>query len=230
VAPEVDVWWATLAQYRPDQLDLLGEVERQRRERFRREEDRIRFTVGVAVLRRAVAGTLGVPVADVAIDRTCPTCDEPHGRPRLPSGELHLSVSHSGVWVAVAVTAAAPVGVDVEQVRPIDIASMTSLVLAPQERAETLAEFYTHWTRKESVVKATGDGLRTSMAGVVVDPGGRVTAYPDRPDLVATAVDLARRDGYVAALTVLSATRPRVHERDAAPLLAPPAPPTRPRC
>src|SRR5688572_18341142 len=31
VTPEVDVWWATLAQYRPEHLDLLGEVELQRR-------------------------------------------------------------------------------------------------------------------------------------------------------------------------------------------------------
>ena len=112
-----DVWWATLAQYRPDHLDLLGEVERERRDRFHREEDQVRFTLGVAVLRRAVASTLGVSVADVAIDRTCPTCDQPHGRPRLPGGELHLSVSHSGAWVAVALSPVAPVGIDVERLK-----------------------------------------------------------------------------------------------------------------
>jgi 4'-phosphopantetheinyl transferase len=217
----VDVWWAAPAQHRADHLDLLGEAERERRERYRRDEDRVRFTVGVALLRLAVARTLEVPVAGVAIDRTCATCGEQHGRPRLPGDALHLSVSHSGDWVAVALTPTAPVGVDVEQVRPIDTAGMAGLVLAAGERADSLADFYRLWARKESVVKATGDGLRAPLAQVVLAPDGRVTGYPDRPDLTATTVDLAPRAGYAAALTVLAPSRPEIRERDGAEVLTP---------
>jgi len=217
----VDVWWATIAQQRPEHLDLLGDAERERWERFRRDEDRARFVLGVALLRLAVAGTLGVSVADVTIDRTCATCGQPHGRPRLPGDELHVSVSHSGDWIAVALTAVAPVGVDVEQVRAIDIAGMAKLVLAPDERADSLADFYALWARKESAVKATGDGLRVPLNAVVVAPDGRITGYPDRPDLTATTVDLLPRPGYAAALTVLTVSPPVVHEQDATPLLTP---------
>jgi phosphopantetheinyl transferase len=39
-----------------------------------------------------------------------------HGRPRLPGTGLHASISHSGATVAVAVSSAGAVGVDVQQV------------------------------------------------------------------------------------------------------------------
>ena len=215
-----EVWWAGTALDRPGHLALLTDVERERRERLRRDEDRTRFTLGAVLLRLAVAGALDLPPGEVTIDRACPRCAEPHGRPRVPGDPVHVSVSHSGEWVAVAVYPDAPVGVDVELIRPIDTAGMAGLVLAPGEQADSLEEFYTHWTRKESVVKATGDGLRVSMSGVRLDAAGKVTSYPGRPELTASVVDLAPRPGYAAALTVLAASHLRVRERDAAELLS----------
>jgi 4'-phosphopantetheinyl transferase len=195
-------------------------VERARREALRRDEDRARFTVAAALLRLAVAGSLAVPPADVVIDRACPTCGKQHGRPRLPGDERYVSVSHSGQKVAVAVTTVAPVGVDVELIAPVNVAGLSRHVLAPAERADSLAEFYAHWTRKEAVVKATGDGLRAPLEEVVVGADGRVAGYPGRPELVAVVVDLAPGAGYAGALALLTGAPPVIVEHDAGPLLA----------
>jgi len=63
-----------------------------------------------------VAGrATGDDPAAIVVDRTCHTCGEPHGRPRLPGTRLEASISHSGDIVAVALAEAGPVGVDIEQ-------------------------------------------------------------------------------------------------------------------
>lgn len=215
-----EVWWAAPDQQRPHHLLLLTEAERQRRERLRREEDRARFTVATALLRLAVGRILGTPPDRVAVERTCPTCGEPHGRPRLPGGELEVSISHSGGLVAVAVTATAPVGVDVEEARELDATALAAQILAPGERADGLDGFFTLWARKEAVVKATGDGLRVRFNQVAIGADGRVRSYPGREDLCAVVVDLAPpRPGYAAALAALAAVPPPILEYDAGPLL-----------
>ncbi|HET8657974.1 MAG TPA: 4'-phosphopantetheinyl transferase superfamily protein [Micromonosporaceae bacterium] len=214
-----EVWWAAPGQQRPHHLSLLTGPERQRWERLRRDEDRARFIVATALLRIAVGRVLGTPPDRVVVERTCPTCGEPHGRPRLPGGELEVSVSHSGGQVAVALTTTAPVGVDVEEKRDLDAAALAAQILAPGERADGLDGFFTLWARKEAVVKATGDGLRVRMDQVAIDDDGRVLSYPGRAGLAAVVVDLAPRPGYAGALATLSAAPPQVREYDAGPLL-----------
>src|SRR5690606_38644752 len=82
--------------------------------------------------------------------------------------DLHFNLSHSGSIMALAVTRAGPVGVDVER---IDASrSMEELVarnFAPGEQAAFLAlpegertdAFFEIWTRKEAFLKVTGEGL-----------------------------------------------------------------------
>ena len=67
-----------------------------------------------ALLIRAAAGRLGLAPGALTVSH------EPGGRPCLPGIGLHVSISHcrSGL-VAVALSAAGPVGVDVELVRPL---------------------------------------------------------------------------------------------------------------
>jgi 4'-phosphopantetheinyl transferase len=132
-----------------------------------------------------------------------------------------VSISHSGQRVGVA-TAPEPVGLDVELIAPIAVEEMASHVLGPGEQAEDLAEFYTYWTRKESAVKATGDGLRAGLDRVLVSPAdqpARLIAYESRPGLVATMRDLCPGSGYAGALTVLAGEPWQVREHDATDLL-----------
>jgi 4'-phosphopantetheinyl transferase len=224
------VWWA-----RPEDVDplhdvLLAPADLMRRARLRQPADRHRLTAAAAVLRLVVGAHLGVPPARVEIDRTCPGCGRQHGKPRLPG--LHVSVSHSAGAVAVAVGPDGPLGIDVEEIGPHDPAELERLaddVLAPEERAE-LARltgrnrargFTAYWTRKEALVKATGDGLGAPLDSVVVsrpsDPP-RLLRWEGRAQGVSLHA-LDAPDGVVGTLAVLGERPVHVVEHDAGPLL-----------
>jgi 4'-phosphopantetheinyl transferase len=115
---------------------------------------------------------------------------------------VELSITHSGDLVGVAI-ADVPVGIDVERIDPaLDVDVLARMVLTPDEAQELkeydglnkIRAFTTYWTRKEAVVKATGEGLRTDLRSV--DP------Y--------RAIELVTDPDYRAALAVVSAGPPVV--------------------
>jgi 4'-phosphopantetheinyl transferase len=226
------VWWAATADVRPEHDVLLDDSDRQRRARLSLVADRQRTTAAWAVARLLLGAATGVPPDRLHVDRTCPGCGAQHGKPRLPGApDLHVSVSHAGGCVAVAVARGAAVGVDVEAVVQVDGADLELLVqstLAPEEsaalagRPDRARAFTICWTRKEAVLKATGQGLSTPLPDLVVSP-------PDRPPRVLRGIgggidapvlhDLHPPPGHVAALAVLGGAPVRVVEADAGPLL-----------
>lgn len=218
----VQVWWAGL-DHAPD---LMDDAERARHATLLRDADRRRLAIGAALLRLAAGRVLGRDPRSIRIDRTCPTCAKPHGKPRVvDGGDLHASVSHSGERVAVALARGAPVGVDVEVLAPdLDHAALAPTVLSAGEHATGVAGFLAYWTCKEAVLKATGDGLRVPLTDLTIaDPAGspRLLSWPARPDLPAT-VALYRLDpgpGHLAALAVLDPVPRPVLQHDATPLL-----------
>lgn len=231
-----DVWWATSADVRPEHVTLLDPVERGRRERYLRDEDRDRFTLGVTVTRLALGRLLGVPPARVPLTRACRDCGEPHGPPVVAGGP-YLSVSHSGERVAVALAASGPVGVDVEvSARPLD-PGIARHVFSPAERAHyaepagssgsaepTGDALFSYWTRKEAIVKATGDGLRVSMTDITLSSPGeppRLLAWSGRADLVdrITLYPVDPGPGYAACLALIDQPGAEVREHAAAELL-----------
>jgi 4'-phosphopantetheinyl transferase len=180
--------------------------------------------VAAALLRLVAAPLTAQAAARVVVDRSCPSCDRHHGRPRLPGTGLHVSISHSGARVAVAVTSAGAVGVDVQQVKDDSVHELSPLVLAESETGHVAVarDFFTYWTRKEALVKATGDGVTVPLSEVVVTPPGtppRLLGYPRQGGLAAQLRDLSPELGYVGALAVLSPGPVVVHERSAEELL-----------
>ncbi|WP_445148788.1 4'-phosphopantetheinyl transferase superfamily protein [Baekduia sp. Peel2402] len=187
---------------------LLDAGVRARLDALRLEEDRRRHATG-AVLADALARIHGGADARVVRRRGRPPVVEGGGG---GGGELYVSVAHGGAWVGVAVCAVAAVGVDVEPLgRPFD-PSLAEQVLAPAERDEvrTAEELLATWTRKEALVKATGDGFgRVDPREVVLAPVAerpRLLAYVGRPELIgATAIaKVAPDDGHVGAVAVLA--------------------------
>ena len=234
-ADRCQVWWARPADSRPDLDRLLEPGERERRDRLVRAEDRDRLTVGAALARLVLAGHLDRPAERLRFDRTCGTCGGDHGKPRLvaDAGGLELSISHSGARVAVAVVRGGPVGVDVERVPPdLDADALARLVLSEHERAgferlphaDRRRALLTYWTRKEALLKATGEGLRAAMPGITVsgpDEPPLLRDWPERPAARPVALRALRPgSGYVASLAVLGLTTVRVRELDGGELLA----------
>jgi 4'-phosphopantetheinyl transferase len=203
---------------------VLSDDERARRGGLWDAGHRAQYTVAAALLRLVAAPLTAQPAARVVVDRSCPTCDRPHGRPRLPGTGLHVSISHSGATVAVAVSGAGAVGVDVQQVQADSVDELSPLVLAESEARHVAVarDFFTYWTRKEALVKATGDGVTVPLSEVVVTPPGtppRLLGYPRQGELAAQLRDLSPGLGYVGALAVLSPGPVVVHERSAEQLL-----------
>ena len=210
---------------RPWHADLLSDGERARRTRLWEAGHRAQFTVAAALLRLVAAPLTARTAADVVVDRSCPSCNRHHGRPRLTGTGLHVSISHSGATVAVAVSNAGAVGVDVQQVEDDPVQELSPLVLAESEARHVAAarDFFTYWTRKEALVKATGDGVTVPLWEVVVTPPGtppRLLGYPRPGGLAAQLRDLSPDLGYVGALAVLSPRPVVVHERSAEQLLS----------
>jgi len=176
----VEVWWARIDQARPEFGTDLDAIEQQRYTAYRRDEDKARFLLGVTLVRRLLGARMSLPPASVVLDRTCRDCGKPHGKVRAEG--IELSVSHSGDWVGLAI-GTAPVGLDVEQIDPkLDVDGVARMSLAPEELAELAGAadkpraFARYWTRKEALLKATGDGI-AGLQSVVV-------SAPDQPGAV----------------------------------------------
>ena len=112
----------------------------------------------------------------------------------------------------VALTGAGPVGIDVEARAGDRASAVARYFLAEDEPVDQVGDALTYWCRKESVVKATGEGLRAPLREVVVSPANapaRLVRYRGG-SMSAQMADLAVGEGYVAAVTVLTAAEVRI--------------------
>lgn len=158
----IDIWPLDLAagDLGAD-LELLSQAERERANRFKFDLHRNRFVRGRARVRRLLASYLRQPPEAIAM------VEGARGKPALAlTPGLHFNVSHCEDLGLLAVTQAAPIGVDVERVRPVEAglaeacfstAELAALARVTLEDRE--AAFFRGWTRKEAVLKALGDGL-----------------------------------------------------------------------
>jgi 4'-phosphopantetheinyl transferase len=225
---DCQVWWATLDSVHPRLAELCDPVEAGRRERYLSAADRDRFTLGCAVIRLVLGRRLGVPPTEVPLRRDC-RCGAPHGRPRLTVPGPRVSVSHSGHLVVVAISSD-PVGVDVQEMDPkaripvdriLSRRELAGFRAVPPARREL--GMFTVWSRKEAILKATGDGLTVPMTGAEVtrpDRAAGLLGLAHRPGTTARLADLPAPPGYVAAVAVLGTGPVRVEHRDANSLLA----------
>lgn len=196
---EAHVWIARLDAphgHAEDAADILDGAERARAANFRFDRDRLLYSLGRMTLRRLLSAYLGIEPVDVPLRAGL------HGKPELgapfDTPPLHFNVSHSGNLALYAVTRDGPVGIDVEQMRPIpDLLGVAELVLSPREKAafstlgtgDRQAFFHEAWARKEAYLKALGDGLMhppTSIefGALLGEPG---EAIRDREDEAASS-------------------------------------------
>jgi 4'-phosphopantetheinyl transferase len=149
---------------------LLEKEERDQVYRYRRPEDRQRTLLGRGVLRLVLGDWLGLDPVSLRF------ATGPHGKPELvghgPSllqdKRPHFNLSHSGDLILLAFHTDAPVGVDVERMRPdldwhaiarrcLDPAQVESLLALPP--AEAASAFMESWCALEAGLKAGGVGL-----------------------------------------------------------------------
>ncbi len=141
-------------------MACLPAEEQKRIKKYRRKDDRKRALLGAVLIRSVLRDRTGLKDGRLILSRDA--C----GKPFLAGGEgIHFNLSHSGKWV-VCIIDSFQTGVDVQEMRPIDIqlgkrffsaSEYEALTALPKERQ--LDGFYELWTLKESYMKAVGKGL-----------------------------------------------------------------------
>lgn len=238
------VWWATPG--RGALLTaLLADEERAHAESISHADTRDQYVTARALLRVILARRVGAPPASLRIGVACLHCgSEVHGKPRLISAGTPwtFSISHTSGRIAVAIGRERAVGIDVEAIH--DALDPQRTVLAAEaltlgeraaydrlpaaDRARAMAAW---WSRKEAVLKATGDGLAVSPSRVLVSSpdrppallgwdagplGGdrRALVRAGRPPMSARLHDLQPPHGFVGCVAVLGTAPVDVSEHD----------------
>jgi len=129
------------------------------------------------LLRLILGAYLQQPGKDIELVRG------PSGKPALASAlagtGLSFNLSHTGHWLAVAVTQGLAIGIDIEQRRGLDrAAGLARRYFSPAEAdaIEALSEphrsqrFLELWTVREACIKAMGDSLAQSLRDLVLAP------------------------------------------------------------
>ncbi len=192
---EIHVWNASLdgSAHEQDQA-LLSPDETERAGRYRFARDRLRFMAGRARLRTILGGYLGCQPAELSF------LHGPHGKPRLATNEweepLHFNMTHADSLALYAVTRAGEVGIDIERIREIqDWAGIAGNFFAPGEQARLrrltagrrTRAFLQAWTRREALLKASGEGLIGENDGrsSVRDSGFSIHSFAPAPGYLA---------------------------------------------
>lgn len=201
---------------------FLSPDETTRAAAFRFEDLRRSFLLSRGALRILLGGYLDVSPEEVLLIHGS------HGKPGLAqaasgSPALDFNVSHSGEMALFAFTSGCELGVDIEQVRPLEDMTKVSSHFFSREESEELRSlppdereraFFLCWTRKEAYVKAVGNGLSIPLDSfrVTLRPGEPARfLHLDHDVSLAQAWmlhDLEVASGYAAALAYRDAPRP----------------------
>lgn len=162
----VEIWLTELAE-----LPLaLGPDGSSRKQQLLRRRVHQQF-----ILRLLLGSYLGLPGKAVTLVRS--DRGKPALAPELAASGLFFNLSHSGDWLAIAISRDTPVGIDIENRRalrrPLELARRffpraEAEWLAGLETSELSAAFFEQWTAREALVKATGTSLAESLSGLAL--------------------------------------------------------------
>ncbi len=165
---EVHIWRSPLAQPTRDFWSLLSADEQARCDRLRFPQHRQRAIGARGILRTLLGRYLQQPPDQLQFVYVA------HGKPSLAPAwllagqSLEFNLSHSQDWMLCAFALNQPVGIDLEQIRPMgDLAALTQRFFAPAEHRaiqalpadQQTSAFFQYWTCKEAILKATAKGL-----------------------------------------------------------------------
>ncbi|WP_275099351.1 4'-phosphopantetheinyl transferase family protein [Sedimenticola hydrogenitrophicus] len=185
------IWLLDLDSIEADLSHLLCADEQSRRQSMVREVERRRFTNARGCLRFILSAYLRLPAETIRFSYSA------KGKPQLASipTPLHFNLSHSGPLALLAVSADAPVGIDLEREMMRDnLRKIARKVFGPEwidaiEPVDDLrfrCAFFKQWTQHEARVKAIGEG--------VFSRGSRQRTIP--------CVNFTPRGGWCAAVAV----------------------------
>lgn len=165
-------------------MQWLGPDELARHARFIRAERKRQFVAGRTLLRLMLGELLGIPAAEVVLE------ERPWKAPlliRRGAERVGFSISHSGPWVACAVSAVTALGLDIEVMDPgrdfLGLAAQTfdaerCARLASVSPVDLPAEFYRLWSTHEALIKL---GTEAASTHVIAHEALSIVLCAERP-------------------------------------------------
>ncbi len=157
-----------------------------------------RYVLTRCLLRRELARRLDCPPQNIRF-----RIGE-HGKPECEKSTLHFNISHSGNCLAFAFDSNAPIGIDVERIRPrTRLNALASRIMSPEqltafhERGCPEEEFYTCWCAAESLVKQAGSSIWKAGELPFLYEYGRIRLLRQSPLKVHTFTPMP---GYMGAI------------------------------
>lgn len=192
----------------------LSQDELERAARFVKPRDARRYRAGRTGLRSILADYLGTAPQDLRFSYNA------FGKPGLGSmgqDPLEFNLSHSADQALLAVSRGFPLGVDIEEIKPIaeDVAghffsAAECTELRSYPTADQMPAFYRCWTRKEAFVKAHGAGLSLALDRFDVSLSTRPQQHLRRLDPALgsardwTVMNITVSEGFCAAVAILT--------------------------
>lgn len=179
---KIDIWLLNLTgeyteinQY----YRLLSPDELIRSNKFRFSKDKNEFIISRGFLRKVLSEYSAINPEDLKFIYS--TNGKPYLEGKL-SELLKFNLSHSGGFAIIAVNFRNEIGIDIELINDLDdrLSLAKNLFTASEQKYLTekpdldLDRFFEIWTRKESVIKALGNGLSVPLNKIDVTNGGVV--------------------------------------------------------
>ncbi len=212
----IHVWQVDLDQL-DDQSALLSDAERQYMQKMPITVHRRRFINARGILRRLLQNYLNITPTMIPLEKTA--------RGKLYLGkekQIKFNLSHSKNIAIFGFNNHGEIGIDIEVKRQLThITTIAARMFSAIERQylsttndenEIINRFLTVWTRKEAIIKATGDGLAAPISTITTTlKNGMINTMIDYvKHLNLNLIDLPKIDHCFAALAAKT-TKQYVH-------------------
>jgi 4'-phosphopantetheinyl transferase len=163
----VHLWWLDTRCYTADAA-LLSDVELDRASAFYFERDRQRFVARRTALRGLLSRYTEIDPQSIKYTVG------PFGKLYLSdpiNSEVQFSLSKAASLVVIAVCRRVEIGIDIEEMKPYaNLAEVAQTFMTDSEldiffrleNARKVRAFFQWWAAKESILKATGEGLQSA--------------------------------------------------------------------
>lgn len=154
-----------------DTEEYLTPSEQAKRNRFIQQADKDRYSVGRYLIRTILPKYKPNLSPLFELEFTL------NNKPFLQNSVIHFNLAHSGNWVVLAVSNK-PIGIDIEAIKQIPDQEEIMKTCFNNSEIETIVNssdslnsFYKFWTRKEAILKTTGQGIATNLLDINVLDG-----------------------------------------------------------
>lgn len=185
----------------PEKIDTVTELrwlaeltaeKQQSVQCYRLRDDRLRSLAGLQLLKHALQ------LMGYSQFRLTELISTEYGKPGIPY-PADFSISHSGMLCCCVVTRKGAVGIDVERLREVNPQLGKKYLFPDDKLPRDNLTLLRHWTCKEAVLKATGEGLHGNLRAIsIIEEDTRLFADYHQQRWCLTPLALA--EGYVAHL------------------------------